>query len=247
MPVRTLHHSLALTALLTASAVSAGDLRDLHYGEALYHAHQERYFEALERLDAEVALHHGVDEPELDSLYPHIDDAEFGLGDFELRYRMHQRAGRAIRAVLEGNVPEPVRNDAAFRLARIHFQKGQPEDALRVLDGIEGEVPEPIRDDVAFLRANVYLALDRPADAVQPLRQLQGSDALTGFSAYNLGIALLRESRTEEAIDRLDQAGRVEGDDQATRAIRDKANLLRGTLLFEATEFERAERLFDRV
>ncbi|MEN8160228.1 MAG: hypothetical protein ABFS41_09170, partial [Myxococcota bacterium] len=91
------------------------------------------------------------------------------------------------------------------------------------------------------------LALDRPVDAVEPLRRLQGSDALTGFSAYNLGIALLREGRTEEAIDRLDQAGRVEGDDQATRAIRDKANLLRGTLLFEASEFGQAERSFNRV
>jgi tetratricopeptide (TPR) repeat protein len=247
MPVRTLPLVLASAACLAGSAATGGELRDLHYGEALYHAHQERYFEALERLDAEVALHHGVDEPELDSLYPHIDDAEFGLGDFELRYRMHQRAGRAIRAVLEGNVPEAVRNDAAFRLARIHFQKGQPEEALRVLESIDGEVPEPIREDLAFLRANVYLALDRPADAVAPLRRLQGSDALAGFAAYNLGIARLREGRTGEAIELLDQAGRVAGRDRATRAIRDKANLLLGTLLFEGSEFGRAERSFDRV
>ena len=55
--------------------------------------------------------HHGrpVDEPELDSLYVHFDDAEFSLGDFELRYRMHHRAGRAIKAVLEGAVEETVR------------------------------------------------------------------------------------------------------------------------------------------
>jgi tetratricopeptide (TPR) repeat protein len=242
-----LHFGFALSVLLSAAAAMGGELRDLHYGEALYYAHQERYFEALERLDVEVALHHGVDEPALDSLAPHIDDAEFGLGDFELRYRMHQRAGRAIRAVLEGNVPEPVRNDAAYRLARIHFQKNQPAEALRVLDRIEGEIPQSIRDDVVFLRANVLLALGRPAEAVKPLRRLQGAEGLAAFSAFNLGIALHRDGRASEAIERLDQAGQVRGDDPATRALRDKANLLLGTLLFEASEFERAERVYDRV
>jgi hypothetical protein len=233
--------------LLAASPATSRDLRDLHYGEALYHAHQERSFEALARLDVEVALHHGVDEPELDSLSAHIDDAEFGLGDFELRYRMHRRAGRAIRAVLEGNVAEPVRNDAAYRLARIHFQKGQPEQALRVLDQIEGEVPESIRDEVVFLRANTLLALGRPAEAVDPLRRLQNAETLTGFSAYNLGIALHRDGRAGEALERLDAAGRIAGDTPATQALRDKANLLLGTLLFESAEFEHAERVYDRV
>jgi predicted negative regulator of RcsB-dependent stress response len=39
--------------------------------------------------------------------------------------------------VLEGAVDEVVRNDAAYRLARIHFQKNQADDALRALDRIE--------------------------------------------------------------------------------------------------------------
>ena len=59
-------------------------LEDLHFGEALFYAYQEHYFEALERLDTEIAQHHGVDEPELDSLSAHIDHAEFSVGDFEL-------------------------------------------------------------------------------------------------------------------------------------------------------------------
>jgi len=97
---------LVLTFLGTSESRS-DELEDLYFGEALYYAHQGQYFEALERLDAEVAQHDGVDEPELDTLYHHIDDAEFSLGDFELRYRMHHRAGRAIRAVLEGAVDVP--------------------------------------------------------------------------------------------------------------------------------------------
>ena len=239
--------ALALAVLLLASSAVSSELKDLYFGEALYYAYQEHYFEALERLDAEIAQHYHVDEPQLDSLRYHIDHAEFSVGDFELHYRMHQRAGRAIKAVLEGNVDEPVRNEAAFRLAKIHFQKDQPYDALRALEGISGRVPEDIRDDIEFLRANIYMATGRPSDAVDVLRRVQDSKELKGFSSYNLGIALLRDDRPREAIQQLNRAGQVKCRDQATLAIRDKSNLVLGTLLLESAEFGPAQRSLDRV
>jgi hypothetical protein len=239
--------ALATAALLYAGAARAGDARDLYFAEALYHAYQEHWFEALERLDSEVAQHFRVDEPRRDSLAPFIATAEFDVGDFELRYRMHHRAGRAIQAVLEADVPDPVRNEAAFRLARIHFQKGQPEDAQGALARMRGEVPEEIRDDVEFLRANVQLALGRPEEAAALLEPLRGSQTLGPFSAFNLGIALLREERTADALRQLDRAGQVEALDEPGRAIRDKSNLVLGTLLFEASQFAPAQQTLDRV
>src|SRR5919201_2686743 len=122
------------------------ELRDLYFGEALYHAFQGQYFDALQRLDTELAMYRGLDQPELDTLHYYINDAEFSVGDFELNYRMHHRAGRAIKAVLEGAVDEAVRNEAAFRLARIHFQKGQLDDAQNALGRIHGIVPPQIKD-----------------------------------------------------------------------------------------------------
>src|SRR5262245_37162905 len=149
---------LGLALGLAAGPAVAPDLRDLYYGEALYQAYQGRWFDALERLDAELAQYHGLDEPGLDTLRYHINDAEFFVGDFELNYRMHHRAGRAIKAVLEGAVDQAVRNEAAFRLARIHFQKDQLDEALHALGRIEGTVPEEIKNEVEFLRANIYMA-----------------------------------------------------------------------------------------
>src|SRR5499427_6893759 len=133
---------------LAASPVTGGDLRDLYFGEALYHAYQGQYFDALQRLDTELAMYHGLDQPELDTLHYHVNSAEFSVGDFELNYRMHNRAGRAIKAVLEGAVDEAVRNEAAFRLARINFQKDRLDDAQNALERIHGVVPAQIRDDV---------------------------------------------------------------------------------------------------
>jgi hypothetical protein len=239
---------LVVVALLLPDSKALGkDARDLYFGEALYYAYQERYFEALERLDTEIAQHYRIDEPKLDSLYEHIGHAEFSVGDFELHYRMHQRAGRAIKAVFEGDVDEAVRNEAGFRLARVRFQKGQLEDALHALESIRGRTPEKIRDEIEFLRANIYLATSRPSEAVEVLTGLQSAEGLKGFSAYNLGIALLRDGRVQDAIQQLARAGKVRGTDTATLAIRDKSNLVLGTLLFEASEFELAQRFLDRV
>src|SRR5438552_18863018 len=192
---------LVLALGLAVRPAVGADLRDLYFGEALYHAYQGQYFDALQRLDTELAQYHGLDEPRLDMLHYHINDAEFAVGDFELDYRMHQRAGRAIKAVLEGAVDEAVRNAAAFRLARIHFQKGQLDDALNALARIKGTVPAEIRDDVEFLRANVYMATGQPGEAVKVLAQLKGNERLAGFVAYNLGIALLQDGRPQEAIE----------------------------------------------
>jgi tetratricopeptide (TPR) repeat protein len=222
-------------------------LRDLYFGEALYHAFQGQFFDALQRLDTEVGMYRGLDEPQLDSLHYHINDAEFSVGDFELNYRMHHRAGRAIKAVLEGAVDEAVRNEAAFRLARIHFQKAQLDDALNALARIQGTVPQEIKDDIEFLRANIYMATGRPGEAVTVLKQLQSDESLAGFVAYNLGIALLQDGRTQEAIEQLDKAGQIPGNDPAGLAIRDKSNLVLGTMLFESGNFDRARQSLDRV
>jgi len=238
---------LALAIALASGQAAGGELRDLHYGEAVFEAHQGRYFEALQRLDTELAQYHGLDEPSLDSLTPHLGSAEFSVGDFELNYRMHHRAGRAIQRVLEADVEDSIRNEAAFRLARIHFQKDQLEEALAALGRIRGDVPKAIRDDIEFLRANVYLAQGRAGAAVSALRGLPTGPDLTGFAAYNLGIALLQDGQLAEAVEQLDDAGRIGSSDEATQGIRDKANLVLGSLLFELGRFDRAEQVLDRV
>lgn len=245
-PSQWLLLGVALAAIAARPTIAA-DLRDLYFGEALYQAYQGQYFDALERLDAELAQHRHLDEPELDSLQHHIRQADFSVGDFELRYRMHLRAGRAIRAVLEADVDQPVKNEAAFRLARIEFQKGQSEDALHALERIHGTVPEGIKDDIEFLRANVYLALGRPADAVEVLRRLQGAESLKGFAAYNLGIALLQADHTPEALRQLDKAGQIESRETPTAAIRDKSNMVLGSIMLQSADYGHAQQAFDRV
>ncbi len=238
---------LFATSAVAANPYTAKGLRDVYYGEALYHAFQGEWFQAIARLDTELGQHRRLDEPGLDTLNYHINQAEFGVGDFELGYRMHLRAGRAITAVIEGNVEEPVRNDAIYRLARLYFQKEQPEDALHALERMHGVVPAAIRDDVTFLRGEILLANGRFPEAAHVFKDLQGVKGLEGFAGYNLGIALMKEGKEQDGRASLDRSGQVPGESPATSAIRDKANLVLGYKLLDENAGEKAKLLLERV
>ena len=237
--------AIAVVAALAFSA-SHGE-ETASYGEALYYAYQGQWFEALEKLHTEVKRVHGDAGRGDDEFWFEPVDANFSVGDFELNYRMHRRATRVIQAALEEPVDESFHNHAAYRLARLHFRKGQNHDALRALEGISGDMPDEIRDDVAFLRANVYLALEWPDPAVRVLEKLRKSREYGAFAAYNLGIAYLQGDRTNAAYDQLDRAGRVKAKNDADAAIRDKANLVLGTLLHEQNQYNRAIVYLNRV
>jgi len=222
-------------------------LQDLYFGEALYHAYQGEWFDAVSRLDTELALHYGVDEPERDTLHYHVNQAEFDVGDFELNYRMHRKAGRAIKEVIGGNVPEPARNEAIFRLARIYFQKGQFNEAQEAVDHIKGAIPEKIKNDLAFLKAEILMANGRFADSARIFSDTEDAPGLLGFCTYNLGIALLRDGKEAEGLRSLDRAGQIKSSDILQLAIRDKSNLVLGEKLLSEKKFAAAKDALDRV
>ncbi len=245
--------ALSLVVLLLVSGFSlAGvtastELKDPFFGEAIYYALQQRHFDAISRLDAELSQYYGVDEPQLDSLNFHINQAEFSVGDFELGYRMHQRAGRAISAVIEGNVPAPVRNEAIYRLSRLLFQTQDTVNALHAIERIDGELPAGMENDIAFLKGQIYLANGRFSEAEQIFARLEGKDKYAGFAAYNRGVSLFLQGRDEEGLQAMDRAGSVSGSERETDAIRDKANLVLGSRLLEKGEAQLAGKYLERV
>lgn len=230
-----------------ASEPAKTNTRDLFLGEAFFYAQQGEYFDAISRLDVELSQFYRLDEPNLDPFHIQLGHAEFSVGDFELYYRMHKRAGRAMKAVIEGNVSPEIRNEAAYRLARIYYEKSQPEDALLAIERISGKVPERIRDDERFLRAQIYMVNGRFADAVDILEDMRDMRGFRGFAGYNLGMALFLQGKEKAGIAQLDRAGQVKGDDEPTQAIRDKANLVLGYRLLEAEKPEQAKQYLDRV
>ncbi len=229
------------------SAAADGQLKDLHFGEALFYASQERYFDAISRLDTELAQYYSLDEPNLNSLYYHIDNAEFSVGDFELYYRMHNRAGRAIKAVIEGNVEEKVRNEAIYRLAKIYYQKQQPLNSLQTIEKLVGEIPKKLRYEEPFLRAQIYIATGKFTEAITLLKSIEGADGFKAYAGYNLGVALFQSGSEKEGIAQLDKVGKIISVDDRVQAMRDKANLVLGFRLLEAEKPALAKQYLHRV
>ena len=230
-----------------AEEASKSAAKDLYLGEAFYYAFQGEYVDAITRLDTELGQFYRLDDPNLDPLHFQVNFANFSVGDFELSYRMHLRAGRAIKSVLEGNVEQSIRNEAAYRLARIFVQKDDPRSALSTIEKITGKIPDKIRDDEQFLRAQIYMLTGKFEAAIPILQDLQGSRNYVGFATYNLGIALIQNGQELKGYEQLDKAGLINSDDEGVLAIRDKANMLLGNRLIAAGQPALAKIYLDRI
>ncbi|HEB82989.1 MAG TPA: tetratricopeptide repeat protein [Gammaproteobacteria bacterium] len=262
---------IILTAMLcslpvyAASGLKNVELHDLYFGEVLYYAYQDRPFEALARLDNELSQYYELDERELDSLHFHLGQAEFSVGDLELQYRMNQRAGKAIQAVLGDGLDLATRNIAALQLARLYYRKDDPESTLYALDlirenpdksryeekysldNLRGKPPETFKTDVAYLRALALIDTGQFSKAVDILQELREEKSLKGFVLYNLGIALIQSGREEEAMAVLDELGRLDTDDRALLALKDKTNLKLAYRYLDRGDAKKAQMYFERI
>jgi hypothetical protein len=242
---------LAWLCLLPAIAVGGirphQELRDVFYGEILFYAYQQDYFEAISHLDNELGQYYALDEPELDSFNFHRDQAVFAVGDIELSYRMHQRAGRALTRVLDENVEAGERNEAAFRLARLYYRKQEYADALHAIELIKGEIPEKIASEEIFLRAQIYAAIGKFADAIQLLEGLRGKPEYTGYTEYNLAMVYLQSGDQVQGLAMLDKLGKLDSEDKAVLALKDKGNLKLGYFYLDEGQPQKARGYFEQV
>ena len=163
---------------------------------------------------------------------------------------MHQKAGRAIKAVLEGNVSQDIKNEAAYRLARIYYEKGDKVSALHTIERVEGKVPESVRYDERLLRAQIYTVNGRFSDAIEILEKLEKVNGYEGFAATT-GCCPDPAGEEEKGLAQLEKTGRLKADDEdePALAMRDKANLVLGFRLLEAEEPDAraASQYLDRV
>jgi len=252
-------------SLFAASGLKDVELRDLYFGEVLYYAYQDLHFDSLATLDAELSQYYQLDESELDPLHKHLTQAEFSVGDIELQYRMNQRAGRAIQAVLGEGVDLATRNQAALALARVFYKKNDPQNTLYALqliraepgksryeekyslDVLRGKEPESFKTDVAYLRALANIQTGRFTEAARNLQTLRNEKSLKGFVLYNLGIALIQSGSEQQGMAVLDELGKMELSDEGLLALKDKTNLKLAYRYLDKGNAKLAQKYFERV
>ena len=254
----------SLTVYAT-SGLKDVELRDLYFGEVLFYAYQDLHFDALARLDAELSQYYELDESELDPFHKHLSHAEFSVGDIELQYRMSQRAGKAIQAVLGDGVDLATRNQAALALARVFYKKNDPQSTLYALqlirkepeesrseskyslDALRGKETESFKTDVAYLRALASIDTGQFTDAANSLQLLRKEKDLKGFVLYNLGIALIQSGQEQQGLAVLDELSDLELSESGLLALKDKTNLKLAYLYLDKGNAKQAQKYFERV
>jgi hypothetical protein len=217
-------------------------IKDLHWGDVLFYFYQGEYLPSLTRLGAA---------QEFDRLDNHAVEAELLKGGLYLSLGQHEEAGRIFKTLLNDNVPLDVRNRAWFYLAKVWYQRNYLQESLGALDAIHGALPGDLEPERHLLHAQVLMYLSRYDDAIRALERWQptgsGSDAWSHYARFNIGVALVRQERVEEAAKLLDQVGRIGAPTQELAALRDKANLALGYAWLKAGRAADAKLVLQRV
>jgi hypothetical protein len=213
-------------------------IKDLYYGDVLFYFYQDNYFDALTRLRA--AQDKG-------RVSHHADEAELLLGGLYLSYGEHLEAGRIFERLLARNVSPSVANRAWFYLGKVWYQRSywlQAEGALRK---VKGELPPRLEAEKRNLLAQVLIQEGRYDDAIAELNGWRGPPDWTAYAQFNLGVALVRKGRMNDAATLLDGVGQLQTSDEELLALRDKANLALGYAYLQTDQPTNAKPVLQRV
>jgi predicted negative regulator of RcsB-dependent stress response len=219
-----------LCALSVPAASAAIDtvepvvVEDPEYGEVLFYFYQEDYFPAIARLLAA---------KEREKLSEHLEDAELLLGGMYLSYGHHLEAAAIFERLLADNVAPETRNRTWFFLARIWYQRGYLDKAQQALANISGELPDNLRREALMLDAQILIDAGQYDAAIAKLRNWEGRTEWASYARFNIGVALVRSGRVDEAVALLDELGSINPFNDELAALRDKANVALGYALLQ--------------
>ena len=199
-------------------------VKDLHYGEVLFHFYQDDYFTSITHLLAA---------QQKNRVANHRPDDELLLGGIELSYGMHHEAGKIFARVLEENTDDAIKNRAYYYLAKISYQRGYLAKAAEYVQHIKGAVHQDIFSDVKLLKSQVYLDIGQPEKAIATLDDWRAPKSHKPYALHNLGIAHIRNGNVDDGVISLKNASKqkVRNSDQLT--LRDKSNLVAGLALLK--------------
>ena len=232
---------LVLFAAQTAWAKDGKDpivVQDPHYGEVLFYFYQEDYFPAIVRLLAA---------QQQEQLVDHEGEAELLLGGMYLSYGHHLEAAGIFERLLADAVSPAVRDRTWFFLSKIWYQRGYLDKSQEALGFITGELPENLEREARMLEAQILIDAQRYDEAIALLSNWKGKTEWASYAKFNIGVALVRSGRVEEAEALLDDLGNIDPFNEELTSLRDKANLALGYALLQDDRAYAAKAPLQRV
>ena len=249
--------ALLLAAVLAALAAPAAarrhdpekmpitHVRDLHYGDVLFHYFQNDQNEDFEALTRLLAYQHWQRVPH------HEDDARLLAGGLYLELGMHNEAGELFQAVLTNDVPTGVRNRAWFYLAQVWYARGYLDKADAALRKINGRMSPDLEAQKELLFGNVLMYEGNYDEAIRLLSSWRaapgGPQIWSAYARFNLGVALVRNKRLNDADPFLAGVGTMLAGTPELTALKDRANLALGFAYLQSDQPARARPALARV
>ncbi|ODB86005.1 hypothetical protein A3195_10080 [Candidatus Thiodiazotropha endoloripes] len=232
--------ALPITASAEIKPGEPQELRDLHYGEALFQLYQEAYFPAIVRLLS--ARKQGL-------MQNYADEPELLLGGLYLAYGMPDTAENLFNRVLKTSATPEIQNKAWLQLGKSRYRRGEDPAAAKALSQIGAEQPIDAKDEKQHLEGLIALKRNKPTDAVESLTEISGDSEWSLYGDFNRALALLQSEQSGTALEILKTIGdgHNEQDNEEIKAIRDRANLTRGYLLLEAEQPQPAKDSLQKV
>ncbi len=213
-------------------------IKDLHYGEVLFHFFQEDYFTSITHLLAA---------QQLNRVANHRPDDELLLGGLNLSYGMHKEAGRIFARLLDESADDAVKNRAYYYLAKISYQRGYLPQAAQYIENIKGAVHADIFTEVKLLKSQIYLDTGQPQKAVAILDDWKAPKNSRAYALHNLGIAHIRNGDVDDGIAKLKKVSRLKVRNQSQLTLRDKTNLVAGLTMIQNKDPEKAQNYLENV
>jgi hypothetical protein len=213
-------------------------IEDLHYGDVLFYFYQDETFEAITRLNAY---------QQWELMPNHAAESELLLGGLYLSLGLHNEAGRRFEGLLTPDVPAGVRNRAWLYLAKIWYARGYYDRAERAIRQVDAKLSTQLEAEKQHLFANVLLRRGRFAEAEALLRDWDGPPDWLAYARYNMGVALVRQGRVDDAARFLNNVGTLETRQRELIALRDRANLALGYSYLQVNKPDKARPVLERV
>lgn len=229
---------LFFSGTINANIEEPNVIKDLHYGEVLFHFYQDDYFTSIVHLLAARNLNRTSN---------HMPEDELLLGGIDLSFGLHNEASRIFEKLLEENASETVRNRAYYYLSKIYYQRGYIDKSAEYLSRISGAVQEGIFGELKLLMGQVYLAQGKYDSAISALDNWKGPKNFKHYAKYNLGVAYTKNGNLEKGIEYLRDVGKIRGKSEEARTLKDKANLAAGLTLLQNEQSEKATKYLNSV
>lgn len=239
---------LAIAALACCSAAPAShagakepitSVQDLRYGVVLYDFFQDEYFDALTEL---MLGEQNQDMPH------HADFARLLRGGISLSYGMNAQARSIFEELLAQHPQAAVRDRAWFYLGKSYYERGDNDEALRMLDRSGKELPAQLGQERDYLRANIALRRGDLAGATLPAG---GSDEVLNpwlpYLLFNRGVLQSQRGDTAAAAASFAQLAALPLREDEHKALRDRAFTAQGYTYLGAQQPQAALDAFRQV